>query len=57
MVVSDTPMEEVSGLFFLSLLMNHRLTPMEEGSGLFFLSLTSFFPCTLTRVIVIPVYS
>ena len=47
MVVSDTPMEEGSGGFFLSLLMNDRLTLMEEVSGVFFLSLlTSLSLCT-----------
>ena len=58
MVVSDTPMEEGSGVFFLSLLMNDRLTLMEEVSGVFFLSLltslslcahSSLSLCTLTH--------
>ena len=39
---NDTPMEEVSGVFFLTahfVIPVSSLTPMEEGSGVFFLTL------------------
>ena len=41
-VFNDTPMEEVSGVFFLTahfVIPVSSLTPMEEGSGVFFLTL------------------
>ena len=41
-VFNDTPMEEGSGVFFLTahfVIPVSSLTPMEEGSGVFFLTL------------------
>ena len=41
-VFRDTPMEEGSGVFFLTahfVIPVSSLTPMEEGSGVFFLTL------------------
>ena len=59
-VFNDTPMEEVSGVFFLTahfVIPVISLTPMEEGSGVFFLTLLTSLslcphslrhPCVLT---------
>ena len=67
-VFNDTPMEEGSGVFFLTahfVIPVSSLTPMEEGSGVFFLTLLTSsslwphslrHPCVLTHF-VIPVFS
>ena len=67
-VFNDTPMEEVSGMFFLTahfVIPVSSFTPMEEVSGMFFLTLLTSLslcphslrhPCVLTHF-VIPVIS